>query len=224
MQVTNASKLALVASLYFGGKADSFVLHRSHCRFSPPPSKYAPSIRDSFEHHHLHAALSSDVADEFRGSDRFERWRFLQNFLDNECQARDANRLLFLVLDGFLKYPRPAFKGETGSPEMTDDLRSKIENVLDNAENGFIPAFEEPNCSPGKAAVLEGLTKLLPDPIEDEDSSKSLWDILIQLHGRELVKFNETNPSPEWKAICLVARLLIHFDFLTDGIVEGPLI
>ena len=238
MKLAKRSKLALILSLCCNiGGAKSFVLGTpyvgtgtilkptsptSSCRYQ------SSSYRNGFVSYPTLGALSSsssDIVEKFRGSDRFDRWRYLQNFLDNECNGDDVNRIFFLVLDGFLKYPRPEFKGETGSPELTEDLRNKIENLLKDATtDGKILAFQEPNCSPGSAELIEQLKGLLPDPTDDEDASKSLWDTLISLHGREAVKFNEMNPSPEWNAICLVTRLLIHFDFLMYGIVDGPLV
>jgi hypothetical protein len=65
---------------------------------------------------------------------------------------------------------------------------------------------------------LEKLETLLPDPRENEDAHKGSWDTVLELHGREAVKINERKATPEWKAICMVARLLIYFDFMTRGV------
>jgi len=91
--------------------------------------------------------------------------------------------------------------------------------------------------------VLDRLEALLPDPIEDEDAHKGLWDTVIELHGREATKLDEQrrirrsqqHQSPaavasegdnddddddgqRWRACCLIARVLIHFDFLSRGL------
>jgi hypothetical protein len=64
----------------------------------------------------------------------------------------------------------------------------------------------------------------LPTPDDDEDAVKSLWDTVMELYGREAVKYQETKSSTlEWKITNTVSRLLIHFDFLTLGIVRKPL-
>jgi hypothetical protein len=67
---------------------------------------------------------------------------------------------------------------------------------------------------------LELIEQLLPNPETDEDASKGLWDTVIELHGRESVKINERTVPQDigWKTRCLIARLLIYYDFLTDGL------
>ena len=70
--------------------------------------------------------------------------------------------------------------------------------------------------------TLSTLEQLLPDPQEDEDGFKSSWDAVIELHGRDLVKFMEEEGTDRWKAISIVARVLIHYEFLTEGIVDSP--
>jgi hypothetical protein len=64
------------------------------------------------------------------------------------------------------------------------------------------------------------MQQLLPQLDEDEDASKGLWDTIIELHGRESVKINERKVPQDigWKTRCLIARLLIFYDFLTDGL------
>jgi len=76
--------------------------------------------------------------------------------------------------------------------------------------------------SPHNQDVLDQLESLLPDPDDDEDAFKGLWDTVIELNGRESVKINEQNATYDWKACCLIARVLIHYDFLTYGIGEAP--
>jgi hypothetical protein len=184
---------------------------------------YSGSQRTSFG---LSVSSQTNMTERFGLNDRFDRWRFLQRLLEAEEKADAVNQILFSVLQGALKYPRPKHQtsDENGSPEMTNDLCSKIEKLLDAGLNGAIPALEDPECTPGSEIVLQKLEDILPDPQEDEDAYKSLWDIVIELHGREMVKINEGNGSPEWKAVCLVARILVHFDFLNYGIVEAPLV
>ena len=72
--------------------------------------------------------------------------------------------------------------------------------------------------------ILEKLETILPDPVENEDDYKSLWDTIIELHGRETVKFNESqNPvSLDWRIANTVTRVLLHYDFLTLGIINNP--
>jgi len=94
-------------------------------------------------------------------------------------------------------------------------------------------------------SILEQIEQLLPNIEEDEDAYKSTWDIVIDLYGRESVRVNEEAlqreresgryPSSEnvgsgsleccadslqWRTLCAVGRVLIHFDFLTKGILN----
>jgi hypothetical protein len=162
-------------------------------------------------------STNSDTSIEL--NDRFSRWRFLQGILEEEADNDIVNQVLFQVLEGALKYTKP--KGEdakeTGSPEITTVLKEKMEKVLSTATNGYISALGDSDGS-----VLQHLEGLLPDPLEEEDAARSVWDTVMELHGRGAVQFNERNPTPEWKISCVVARLLLHFDFLTLGIVTSP--
>jgi len=94
-------------------------------------------------------------------------------------------------------------------------------------------------------SILEQIEQLLPNIEDDEDAYKSAWDVVIDLYGRESVRVNEEAlqreresgryPSSEnvdsgsleccadslqWRTLCAVGRVLIHFDFLTKGILN----
>lgn len=141
----------------------------------------------------------------------------MQNFLDQEIEASDANELIYAILDSFLKSPPPQDTSEVVSPLDTPNVRQVIEDLLAIDDNS-IPAFSDPDCRPGDDEVLQKLELLLPDPRENEDAFKGSWDTVLELHGREAVKIQETKKTPEWNAICMVARVLIYFDFLTRGV------
>lgn len=174
----------------------------------------------------LHATGETKLDDRFVTNDRFDRWRFLQNLLDGEAKALTVNQMLYYVLDGYLKYPRPKQENsdETGSPELTAELRAKIEKILEESANESIAAMEDPECFPGRGFALLKLEDLLPDPQEEEEAFKSLWDVVIEIHGREMVKIDESKATPQWKARCLITRLFIHFDFVVYGLVDRPLV
>jgi hypothetical protein len=146
----------------------------------------------------------------------------MQNFLDAEVKACDANEVLYLVLHSFLECPpssAPSDSNESASPIASPEVRIIIEELLEKyAGNQQIAAFCDPECRPGDDDVLNRLEKLLPDPRENEDAFKGSWDTVIMLHGREAVKINEQKATREWKALCVVARVLIYFDFLTRGV------
>jgi len=94
-------------------------------------------------------------------------------------------------------------------------------------------------------SILEQIEQLLPDIEDDEDAYKSAWDVVIDLYGRESVRVNEEAlqreresgrypnsdnvgsgsleccaDSLQWRTLCAVGRVLIHFDFLTKGILN----
>ncbi|KAL3760679.1 hypothetical protein ACHAWU_007361 [Discostella pseudostelligera] len=89
-------------------------------------------------------------------------------------------------------------------------------------------------------SILNKIELVLPDPNEDEDSHKSAWDVIIDLHGRESVRVEEEAlqrgntvestgssisvkyraQSLQWRTLCTVGRVLIHLDFLTKGVLK----
>ncbi len=72
--------------------------------------------------------------------------------------------------------------------------------------------------------ILEQIESVLPTAEEHEDAL-SLHGALMELHGREAVKYRKTrNPKLAWKRSCGLARLLLHFDFLSLGILKSPLL
>jgi hypothetical protein len=169
-------------------------------------------------------STSTAIRDRLGLHDRFGRWRFLQRLLDEEANEDDVNRIVFLVLYGYLKFPRPAYgtTSETGSPELTANRRQQIEELLKGCILGTVPALGDADGAQSGEDTLSQLEPLLPDPADDEDAFKGLWDTVIEVNGRESVKINETNPTPEWRAVCLVARIIIYYDFLTFGLVDTP--
>lgn len=183
--------------------------------------------------------------------DRFDRWRFLQNLLDGDADLSMTHQILYQVLDGALKYRRPrgsfdnrgddggGSEGESPMVELEDEMpaivREKMEILLSEATSGRLEVFAVENQNEDSSAgtdeesrrltLLKRLEELLPDPSDDEDAHKSLWDTVLEIHGRESVKMEETqNPTLDWRLRNVVARLLIHHDFLTLGIVDGPLV
>lgn len=179
----------------------------------------------------------SNVRDQLGLFDRFDRWRFLQNLLDEDTTADDTTLVLFAMLDGFVKSPfRPSYKrgsDETASPSLTNEIREIIETVLQDSSARVIQDLlegrsdnvsddvaisVEPSATDRMSSILAELEKLLPDPIDDEDAFKGLWDTVIELNGRESVKINEGNGTRQWKTRCLIARVLLYYDFLSEGV------
>ena len=87
-------------------------------------------------------------------------------------------------------------------------------------------------------AIMERIEHhLLPDPIDTKDRHKGKWDIIMDLHGREStciledrlrreqeeeggLLIRQTRQNLRWWTLCLVGRVLIHFDFLTKGVLR----
>jgi hypothetical protein len=184
-----------------------FTQSRSRSRLNESSTSTCTAIRDRLGLH-----------------DRFGRWRFLQRLLDEEANENDVNRIIFLVLDSYLKFPRPTYGSttETGSPELTAERRQLIEQLLEGCIQGTVPALGDADGAQSREDTLSQLEPLLPDPTEDEDGFKGNWDTIMELNGRGSVKINETNKTPGWKAVCLVSRVIIYYDFLTYGLVDVP--
>eukprot|EP00566_Odontella_aurita_P037405 CAMPEP_0113595726 /NCGR_PEP_ID=MMETSP0015_2-20120614/39903_1 /TAXON_ID=2838 /ORGANISM="Odontella" /LENGTH=156 /DNA_ID=CAMNT_0000503087 /DNA_START=246 /DNA_END=716 /DNA_ORIENTATION=+ /assembly_acc=CAM_ASM_000160 len=149
----------------------------------------------------------------------------------------DVNEILYRTLKSFLDYPRPdrvpdeTFPSGTRdnpSPKVTPRTRAIMEKIFCADETtggvGCVLALREPECTPFEKEALAGIGQLLPDPEEDEDAHRSGWDLVMELVGRETVKSNEQGESEGWRARCDAVRMLIHYDFLNDGIVEKPFV
>ena len=111
----------------------------------------------------------------FDGSEnRFDRWRFLQDFLDGEYPSSDTvDMILYRVLDGALKYPRPSEGRESkDTVEIKMDVRAKIKNILtQHSIDGRVMAvasiskidddFEAPENN--MFEILKKLESVIPD-------------------------------------------------------------
>lgn len=85
--------------------------------------------------------------------------------------------------------------------------------------------------NPQANLIINQIEQLLPDPVEEEEAHKSAWDLVMELYGREAVKVREealgrnyaskgglNMENLSWKTLCCIGRVLIHYDFLTKGI------
>ena len=138
----------------------------------------------------------------------------MRDLLDGDIDDAVINATLFSVLHDFLQnLSLKRSSNEETSSLFTPELTFKLKDALaQSAGEKRIEIFREAS---NDEELLKKLQDLLPDPQEDEDAYKSTWDILMEIHGRDLVKSNENDSTPEWRKLCLVARLLIHYDFLT---------
>jgi hypothetical protein len=112
-------------------------------------------------------------------------------------------------------------------PPIDYELEVLMGTLIDSDDAS---ADGETEIHPQALSLVNQIEQLLPDPTEDEDAHKSLWDLIIELYGREAVRVREeaiqrhgVNRSKEnmsWKTLCCIGRVLIHYDFLTKGILS----
>jgi hypothetical protein len=158
------------------------------------------------------------LSQRLRLKDQFDRWKFLQDLLDDYQNDDDIHQVLFAVLDGFVKYPPPAPKDDddesTKIITATPQQKAILRDILDlSSASQSVEALS-------KEEIMEKLELLLPDPVEEEDAFKSAWDTVLELHGRDFVRVQEESGSQRWKALSVVSRVLIHYGFLVEGIIE----
>jgi hypothetical protein len=166
-------------------------------------------------------ASSNSIVERLDLTDNFNRWKYMQNLLDEELEADDVNPILYLLLFNYKTAGR-VDPDDSSAPERTVALLDLVDRILlEYDDNKSIPALQDPDCQPGEALFL--IEKLLPDPLDKEDASKGAWDTVGELHGKTAMASNEREGRPEWKAVCMVARVMIYFEFLTgDGLVTPP--
>lgn len=157
-------------------------------------------------------------------STQFGRWKLLQETLEEEADPRDINELLYAVLKSFVENPRPLklMNGKSNpAARLTDEQKSMLVEDLFILENGVgtIPILPESGeFTEENQRILDLLDKLQPDPIENEDDFRSAWDILVEMYGRESTKHAQQSGDVTFKYTSSIVRLLLHFDFLTDGV------
>lgn len=199
-------------------------------------------LKNSSNDIHDNSSISHKVLDRLDISSRFSRWKILQDILEEEetPTAQDINEILFLTLKSFLDHPRPLTlpNGDTNpSPTLNNEQRDLLVNKLfeyhkddDEVEEGktigFIKAI--PTDDSGKDSmeyeneetieVYQLLENLHPNREEDEDAFKGCWDLVMELYGKESTKISEQSGDKCWKMRSSVVRLLIHYDFLVDGL------
>jgi hypothetical protein len=184
------------------------------------------------------AASPSRVRAQLGLEDQFVRWRFLQNLLDGDVTPETTVLVLVALLDSFLLLPIPPGSDSPSPVRLSDEQRSIVQDLkvqsslyvrtlrnLGRQHGGTWDGDGEEEDINNEISneieigvLLERLERLLPYPDDDEDAVKSLWDVVAELHGQEAVKYNERNGTVLWKARCSIARVLLHYDFLADGI------
>jgi hypothetical protein len=168
-----------------------------------------------------HRTALSSVVDRLDLSENFNRWKYLQNLLDEELEAQDVNEVLYVLIYNY-KNQVGFDPDDSTAPERTSELLEVVDSLLQQYD-GSIPVLKDPDCIPGNTDVLSVVEKLLPDPLDKEEAFKGAWDTVLELHGRTSVGFNEGQGRPAWKTVFMVARVMIYFEFLTgEGLLSAP--
>jgi hypothetical protein len=104
-----------------------------------------------------------------------------------------------------------------------------------NNDDNNAARLEQQQIDKVAESILTQIEQLLPDPIDDEEAYKSSWDVVIDLYGRESVRVNEEGLQREiegasgdglsaenlqWRTLSALGRVLIHYDFLTKGVLK----
>jgi hypothetical protein len=168
-------------------------------------------------------------------SQQFERWKFLQDLLEGDVEASDANQVLYQVLTAYSSTSTAVLR-ENSYPVLDNDNRSTIRALVDEAKNAIGTGTEHEiailvqgnsgidmvrcEAAEDSAAMISDLETLLPDPVDDEDAFKSNWDTVMEIHGREGVRINQEISSRDWEARCMVARVLLWLEFLGAGVLK----
>lgn len=195
--------IVLLLAEYLSHLAQGFTIQHGYTRSRTPPF----------------GALSSAV-NRLGLTENFNRWRYLQRLLDEEVEAHDVNEVLFILLDNYKRRVEQD-PDESTAPERTLEVLERIERLL-QPYDGSLPVLQDPACTPGDQHVLMQVELLLPDPVEKEEAFQGAWDTVLELHGKASVTANERAARPEWKAVFLIARVMIYFDFLTGEGLEVP--
>jgi len=184
--------------------------------------------------------IYENVYEKYDLKSQFNRWTFLQKLLDEELPVKDVETILFQVLQSWVIFPLPERSDKDGAPTFTEaqvkDLYKLVSQFQSyHSTHGHIPILSAKiqDELKGKNNLVSALESLLPDEDEDPDGYEGLWNLINDLHGEESIEskkmiFNSfsslsknTKGIPKslnnWSKLCLVARMLIHMDFLTKG-------
>ena len=179
---------------------------------------------------------ASSVVERLELTDYFNRWKFVQKLLDYELEAQHVNEVLYVLLHNYYQkatstsnmvteQTEDIYGEESSAPEQTSELLECVSRVLALSEGSScsIPVVVDPDCAPGEQYVLNLVQQLLPNPIEKEDAFKGAWDTVLELHGKAAVTWNEKEGRSAWKAVFMIARVMIYFDFLSgEGVALEP--
>ena len=151
--------------------------------------------------------------------------RVMSNLMEEIVSASDGigdSRFLHLLV-------LPQIDYESLTIDADDDYEEDVQDDQQQQQ-------EEQPVDEAATSILTQIEQLLPDPMEDEESYKSAWDVVIDLYGRESVRVKEEKlqrenesgtgggtrclENLEWRTLCAIGRVLIHYDFLTKGVLK----
>ncbi|KAL7516144.1 hypothetical protein ACHAWX_001190 [Stephanocyclus meneghinianus] len=156
---------------------------------------------------------ASPVLEE-EGREAMRLWAEEVSSLDRVGEKSGGSRFLHHFVRPPVDYERELFRAS--SEEAEEEAVASIDDIPERARS-----------------LLSRMEEFLPHPSREEEAHKSAWDVIIELHGRESVRINEEKlqrsglegkgfrENMEWKTLCCLGRVLIHYDFLTRGILCG---
>ena len=230
--------LALISGFIFSdgiqAYSASFMHHKKQrvqaiARIHSPTPPSIQNLKRRYESSVLCSSTQNYDSNEFVGvvqrlnlTQQFERWKFLQDLLEGEVEHEEVNELLHSVLKAYLTLD-PTQRPSDESAPLLDETDVMTINLLLSKGVNYIPVLQD-GCkvSISDVSILSNLESILPDPSENKDVFQGLWDHVIELHGRESLKINQESRCKDWEARCIVARVLIWFEFLSEGVIDTP--
>jgi hypothetical protein len=175
-------------------------------------------LRHTSLSHHLTICHQSSIIDRLNLNDNFNRWKYMQNLLNEDLTGSDVNPIVFYLLKSYHDRASRILSCDVDdivdlSPEPSAEKLEHLCRILSVYSNGIIPVLHE-DGSPGDADALCFLEVLLPSLEEDEDAYRGTWDTVMELHGRAAVSVLESQGETSWQTVLTVAKVMIHFGFL----------
>jgi hypothetical protein len=181
------------------------------------PSKSFVSLRRAYFTERLRMCSQSSVIDRLMLKDNFNRWKYMQNLLNEELVGDDVNQVVYFLLKSYHNRASRKLSGVEDivdlSPEPRAENLERLSSILSLYCNGIIPVLDEKG-SPGDPEVLCLIEFLLPSLEENEDAYRGTWDTILELHGKAAVTALEGQGEASWKTAIVVAKVMIYYGFL----------
>lgn len=195
------------------------------------------------QHRMINSEISKSISDKYGlMNNRFDRWKFLQNILEEEEEPtyQEINHVLYTTMlkimvdssdcDADKTIPilntqqRQVLLNDLFCLEPYNDDTEMDDKSKSRRQLGVIRALPPDKAAKNNSTnkiylqTIESLNLLHPNPIDDDDAFKSCWDLVMEMYGKESTKLAEQNGDFSWISRSSIVRLLLHYNFLVDGI------